>query len=66
MIETESKNIERVIQEQIRSGIVQVVENPESLWGPNTLPATPHSDYRQDKETTKLRIVYDASARTIP
>ncbi|KAL5497136.1 hypothetical protein EMCRGX_G013555 [Ephydatia muelleri] len=52
-----------VIKEQIKEGIVEVVPDP---WAPvvekvHYLPH--HGVIRDDKQTTKLRIVYDASAK---
>ena len=52
-----------VIKEQIKEGIVEVVPDP---WAPvvekvHYLPH--HGIIRDDKQTTKLRIVYDASAK---
>ena len=53
-----------VIKEQIRQGIVEAVENSpeEHCNGVHFLPH--HAIVRQDKDTTKIRIVYDASARS--
>ena len=51
-----------VIRDQIKQGIVEVVPNPQDSEGRvHYLPH--HPVIRYDKETTKLRIVYDASAR---
>ena len=52
-----------LIKEQIKEGIVEVVPDP---WAPvvekvHYLPH--HGVIRDDKQTTKLRIVYDASAK---
>ena len=44
-------------------GIVEVVSNPEQSETDNTHYLPHHDVLRQDKETTKLRIVYDASAK---
>ena len=52
-----------VIREQIEQGIVEFVDTqtrPHSLV--HYLPH--HAVIREDKATTKLRIVYDASSRT--
>ena len=53
-----------VIKEQIRQGIVEAVGNSpeEHCNGVHFLPH--HAIVRQDKDTTKIRIVYDASARS--
>ena len=53
---------DEVIQQQIEKGIVQVVKNPEVGNRIHYLPR--HAVIRRDKSTTKLRIVYDASARS--
>ena len=53
---------DKIIQDQIKKGIVQIVEpttNAEMKL--HYLPH--HAVVRRDKETTKVRIVYDASAR---
>ena len=53
-----------IIREQMKSGIVETVTSPGG--GPigrvHYLPH--HAVVREDKQTTKLRIVYDASARS--
>lgn len=53
-----------VMKEQLERGMIEEVkENPESLHDHvHYLPH--HGVVRQDKSTTKLRVVYDASART--
>ena len=53
-----------IIQDQIRQGIVQIVENPEYLSGEKVHYLPHHAVIRQDKATTKLRVVYDASAKS--
>ena len=51
-----------VIRDQLCQGIVEVITHPEESKGRvHYLPH--HAVIRHDKETTKLRIVYDASAR---
>ena len=54
-----------MIKDQLSKGVIEVVENPNEACGNtcriNYLPH--HAVVRSDKETTKLRIVYDASAR---
>lgn len=60
----ELREYDSVIRDQIQRGIVQVVEkdtSPESS-GVHYIPH--HSVIRQDKSTTKLRIVYDTSAKS--
>ncbi len=53
-----------VIRNQMQQGIVQVVEHPErsEMGKVHYLPH--HAVMRQVKETTMLRVVYDASARS--
>ena len=50
-----------IIKNQIQQGIVEVVKPSERATRVHYLPH--HAVIRRDKETTKLRIVYDASAR---
>ena len=52
-----------VIREQLEKGIVQTVECPEMTNGNRIHYLPHHAIIRQDKNTTKLRVVYDASAR---
>ena len=59
------KEYDTTIQNQVRQGIVQPVENPEIAQGDNVHYLLHHAVVRQDKETTKLRIVYDASAKSM-
>ena len=52
-----------MIKEQIKEGIVEVVPDP---WAPVVEKVhyiSHHGVIRVDKQTTKLRIVYDASAK---
>ena len=53
-----------VIKEQIEQGIVEVVPDPDSMQADKVCYLPHHAVIRQDKETTKLRIVYDASAKS--
>ncbi|KAL5472994.1 hypothetical protein EMCRGX_G027441 [Ephydatia muelleri] len=53
-----------VIQDQIKCGIVEVVEAQDSGIVRRTHYIPHHAVIREDKQTTKLRIVYDASARS--
>ena len=58
------KEYNAVIQEQVNKGIVEVVHRSE-VEGDSTTHYIPHhAVIRRDKDTTKLRIVYDASARS--
>ena len=50
-----------IIKNQIQQGIVELVRPSENVARVHYLPH--HGVIRRDKETTKLRIVYDASAR---
>ena len=53
-----------VIRDQLSRGIIEVVNNT-SLDGHERIHYLPHHGVvRQDKTTSKLRIVYDASAKT--
>ena len=51
------------IRDQLSRGIVEVVDSEEDKSANVTHYIPHHAVIRQDKETTKLRIVYDASAR---
>ena len=53
-----------VIQEQISKGIVEVVSGSELGDRGDTHYVPHHAVVRQDKETTKLRVVFDASAKS--
>ena len=53
-----------VIRDQLKRGIVEVVREPESADRSNTHYIPHHAVVRRDKATTKLRIVFDASARS--
>ena len=56
------KEYDSVIKDQIERGIVEVV-NEETK--PDIVHYIPHhAAIRRDKTTTKLRIVYDASAKS--
>ena len=53
-----------IIQDQLKSGIIEIVPDP-SLSATDRTPYVPHhAVLRQDKSTTKFRIVYDASAKS--
>ena len=53
-----------IIQDQIRQHIVEVVENPEDSAAGRIHYLPHHAVVREDKNTTKLRVVYDASAKS--
>ena len=58
-----SRHYNDVIQEQLKQGIVEPVEQGTNN-GVGKVHYIPHHEViRVDKETTKLRVVYDASAR---
>jgi len=58
------REYDNVITEQLQRGIVEIVEKPgEGDFGKvHYIPC--HAVIRRDKSTTKLRVVYDASARS--
>ena len=52
-----------IIHDQLDKGIVEVIKDPDNT--PETIHYLPHhAVVRQDKRTTKVRVVYDASARS--
>jgi len=53
-----------VIKEQLKNDIVEVVEKPVDGEVGKTNYLLHHAVIRQDKTTTKLRVVYDTSARS--
>ena len=55
---------DQVIREQIAQGIVQVVENPELAEGDRIHYLPHHAVIKHDRATTKIRVVYDASAKS--
>ena len=58
------REYDSVIREQLRKGIVEVVEKPGEGEVGKTHYLPHHAVIRRDKATTKLRVVYDASARS--
>ena len=58
------KEYDSVIKEQLKNGIVEVVEKPADGEVGKTHYLPHHAVIRRDKATTKLRVVYDASARS--
>ena len=57
------KEYDAVIQEQICKGIVEIVSDPWNSKAERVHYLPHHPVIRKDKQTTKLRVVYDASAR---
>ena len=53
-----------IIQDQLNQGIVEVLTQPEREVSHQVHYLPHHGVIRQDKTTSKLRIVYDASARS--
>ena len=54
-----------IIKEQINQGIVETVDDPLNTSRPNRTHYLPHHGViREGKLTTKLRIIFDASAKT--
>ena len=53
-----------IMRDQLEKGIVEVVTQPMLALGDQTHYLPHHGVVRQDKATSKLRIVYDASARS--
>lgn len=59
------KEYHAVIQDQLRQGIIEeVTEDPRANIDGKVHYLPRHAIIRKDKQTTKLRIVYDASARS--
>ena len=57
------KEYDSIIQEQICMGIVERVHDTSVSEGQRVHYSPHHAVIRKDKQTTKLRIVYDASAK---
>ena len=53
-----------IIQDQISKSIVQIVADKEDVSSGKVHYLPHHAVIRKDKETTKVRVVYDASARS--
>ena len=54
---------DKVIRDQIKNDIVQTVELPERVEGNRVHYLPHHAVVKHDKDTTKVRVVYDASAK---
>ena len=57
------REYDAVIKDQLSKGVIEVVQNPNGACGNRINYLPHHAVVRSDKDTTKLRIVYDASAR---
>ena len=53
-----------MIKEQLHNGIVEVVDETTNFSCERVHYLSHHAVIRQDKQTTKLRVVYDASVKT--
>jgi len=54
-----------ILQEQLQQGIIEMIPESQGRSPETTVHYLPHHCVvRQDKQTTKLRIVYDGSAKT--
>ena len=58
------KEYDSVIRDQMNKGIVEVVESPGNATVGNVHYLPHHGVIRTDKLTTKLRVVFDASAKS--
>ena len=58
------EDYDTIIRNQVQQGIIQPVEDSESTEADGVHYLPHHAVVRQDNETTKLRIVYDASAKS--
>ena len=54
---------DNVIQDQLKKGMIQPVQDLEDIQEARVHYLPHHAVIRQDRETTKLRVVYDASAK---
>ena len=65
---SESKSLnqyDNVIKEQLDSGVVEVIDKHVEEVVPGTVHYIPHKEVlKEDRATTKLRAVYDASAKS--
>ena len=57
------KEYDGIIRDQLERGIVEVVDDPAQMDGGRLHYLPHHAVIRHEKETTKLRVVFDASAR---
>lgn len=55
---------ENVIKEQLATGVVELTNDDEKSVEPGNVHYNPHREVlREDKSTTKLTVVYDASSK---
>uniref|UniRef100_A0A1X7TAN6 Uncharacterized protein n=1 Tax=Amphimedon queenslandica TaxID=400682 RepID=A0A1X7TAN6_AMPQE len=59
------KAYDKVIQDQLSHGMVEIVQHPNVVIGNRVHYLPHHAVIKKDKETTKLRVVYDASSKTV-
>lgn len=57
------KEYDGIIRDQLERGIVEVVDDPAQMDGGRLHYLPHHTVIRHEKETTKLRVVFDASAQ---
>ena len=58
------RQYDQVIQEQLEDNIIEPVSDDDSTTSPTKIHYLPHrAVIRTDKKTSKLRVVYDASAK---
>ena len=57
------REYDSIIKTQIQQGIVEIVEQPEQTDAERVHFLPHHAVVRRDKDTTRLRIVYDASSK---
>ena len=58
------RDYDDIIQGQLRNGIIKHVVDPEAVSNERIHYLPHHAVVRQDKQTTKVRVVYDASAKS--
>ena len=54
---------DNVIQDQLKKGMIQPVQDLEDTQEEKVHYLPHHTVIKQDRETTKLRVVYDVSAK---